>query len=195
MKVKICGLRSLEDAAMCEDLGADALGFIHFHGKKRHLTLGKIAEIGASLGPMTKKVVVCSPGTVAEAQDILGRSQADAIQLYSLSPEELQALRESGATVIRAVKPDRAMAMEYSGCVDALLFEKGEPGTGSGYDYSKIPMDVGVHKIIGGGLTPGNLIHAKSLKPYALDVSSGVEGADGRKDPRLVEEFIRRAKS
>jgi len=85
--------------------------------------------------------------------------------------------------------------LDYSGCADAILFEGGEPGTGSGYDYSKIPMDIGGFKIIGGGLTPGNLIHAKSLKPYALDVSSGVEGADGRKDPRLVEEFIRRSKA
>ena len=195
MKVKICGIGSAEDAAMCEDLGADALGLIYYHGKKRHLPLDRISEICSSVGPMTKTVVVCAPGTVAEALDTFGRSDADAMQLYTLAPKELRELRAQGVPVIRAVPPDRAIAMGYTGCADALLFERGQPGTGSAYDYSQVPIDVCERAIIGGGLTPGNLIHAKSMRPYALDVSSGVEGSDGRKDPKLVEEFVRRCKA
>ncbi len=194
MKVKICGVMSAEDAAMCETLGADALGFVHFPGKKRHLPLEKIAEIVDSLGPLTASVVVCAPKSVTEAVDFVKRSHADIIQSYSLSPEDLKCLSDQGESVIRAVPPVRSYASRYSEVVDALLFESGSPGTGTTYDYSDIPIDCCPKTIIGGGLKPDNVQKVKALQPYALDVSSGVESTPCKKDPALVAEFIRRCR-
>jgi phosphoribosylanthranilate isomerase len=194
MKVKICGIMSAEDAAMCEALGADALGFVHFPGKKRHMPLEKIAEIVDSLGPLVTSVVVCAPKSVAEALNFAKKSHADVIQSYSLSPKDIKSIGDQEKTVIRAVPPVRSYACKYAKVADALLFESGSPGTGTEYDYSKIPVDCCPKVIVGGGLRPDNIKKAKALRPYALDVSSGVESTPCRKDPALVAEFIRRCR-
>ncbi len=194
MKVKICGLTTLDDAVMCEDSGADAVGFVHVTGRVRSLQLDRIAEICASLGPMTSRVLVCSPKDASEASDMFRRSNADILQLHSLEPEDLRALKDEGIRLIRAVGPTRSEAVRFSDVVDALLFETGTPGTGTIYDYSEVPMDVNGRVIIAGGLTLENMHAALTMNPYALDVSSGVEQSPGRKDSELVAEFIRRCR-
>jgi len=194
MKAKICGITCLEDAAMCEEEGADALGFVHFLGRRRSLPLATIAEIIGSVGPMTPKILVCDPKSLDEASDLANRSGADVLQVYSLAPDVLQGFRDTGGKVIRAIRPNRAEAARFAGFADALLFETGEPGTGTSYDYSEVPTDCCPRSIIAGGLRVDNLDAAKAKKPYALDVSSGVECTPGRKDRGLVSEFIRRCK-
>lgn len=194
MKVKICGITNFDDAAMCEEAGADALGFIHFLGRRRSLPLSEIAEIIGSLGKNTLKVLVCDPRNSMEASELTRITGADMLQLYSLSPEAIQEFRDLGGKVIRAVKPSRAEAGLFAGCADALLFEMGTPGTGMSYDYSLVPTDCHPRTIIAGGLKVENLDRAKIMRPYALDVSSGVECEPGKKDPLLVSEFIRRCK-
>lgn len=194
MKVKICGLTSSEDAMMCEDLGADALGFVHYPTRSRSLSLDDISVICSSLGPMTVKVLVSAPSGADDACRMIERSGADAIQLHTLEPNEVESIRERGITAFRVVRPDRSEALRFAECSDALVFENGTPGSGQSYDYSKTPVDCCSRAIIAGGLTAENLHTAKALKPYALDVSSGVERVHGRKDPELVLEFIRRSK-
>lgn len=194
MKVKICGITSLEDAAMCEDLGADALGFVHVDGRGRSRPLDEISEVCGSLGPMTTKVLVCMPDDVSDAERMFTSSGADVLQLHSLGPEDSDALRSRGISVIRAVPPDRSEATRYADHVDALLFESAAPGTGSSYDYSAVPLDSCRRCIIAGGLNIANMDAVLRMRPYALDVSSGVERISGRKDPELVSEFIKRCK-
>lgn len=195
MKVKICGITSLDDAAMCEDLGADALGFVHYQGRVRSMPLGRVSEICASIGPVTTRVLVCAPGNVAEAIDLLESSSADVLQLYSLGPEDMIVLRDRGIPLFRTVPLERSEAIRYSQCADALVFENGAPGLGRSYDYSRVPIDCCPRAFIAGGLTVANLHLAKAMRPYGLDVSSGVESAPGKKDPALVSEFIRRCKA
>lgn len=195
MRVKICGITNGGDAGICEDAGADALGFVHVKGRSRSIPLAKVKEICSGLGPMTTSVLVCSPSTVYEAADMFDESGVDVLQLHSLEPNQIVRLRDQGIQVIRAVKPDREEALRYSRHVHALLFESGRPGTGAAYDYTKVPVDCHPRSIIAGGLNLDNLDRAIRMKPYALDVSSGVERSKGRKDPELVSEFIRRCKS
>jgi phosphoribosylanthranilate isomerase len=194
MKVKICGITNLEDAVMCEELGADAIGFVHYPGRQRSLPLTTIAEMIGLIGPMTQKVLVCNPGDLKEATELFEKSRADVLQVYSLSAEDLQGFREFGGRIIRAVKPDVAEVKKFVNSADALLFEAGEPGTGSAYDYSCVPTEHCRRSIIAGGLNIGNINLAKTRKPYALDVSSGVESSIGKKDSQLVAEFIKRCK-
>ena len=195
MRVKICGITNAEDAGMCEDAGADALGFVHVKGRSRSIQLSDIKEICGSLGPMATSVLVCSPSTVFEAADMFDQSGVDVLQLHSLEPNQTSRLRDQGIRVIRAVRPNRREAMRYSSHVHALLFEHGRPGSGASYDYSRVPVDCHPRSIIAGGLNVNNLDCAISMRPYALDVSSGVERSKGKKDPELVSEFIRRCKS
>ncbi len=195
MKVKICGVTNQEDAVLCEESGADAIGFVNVPGRKRSIALEDIAAICATLGPLTAKVLVCEPEDEEQAIGMCDMAGTDVLQTYTLSPEQVSAVRSSGFGVIRAIRPDRAEALRYRDAADAILFEGGAPGTGEEYDYSSIPIDACPRAIIAGGLTPSNLDRAKSLGPYALDVSSGVERTHGRKDPELVRDFIRRCKA
>ncbi len=194
MNVKICGVTSLHDAVMCEDAGADAVGFVHVGGRARSLQLDQIAEMCSVLGSRTSKVLVCSPMDRGEASDMYHRSGADALQLHSLGPGELAGLRDEGIWVIRAVSPLRSEALRFSESADALLFESGVPGTGRSYDYSEVPLDVCRRAIIAGGLTLENMHEALAMRPYGVDVSSGVERSLGKKDPVLVAEFVRRCR-
>lgn len=195
MKVKVCGITTQEDAFLCEDKGADALGFVHCPGRSRSLPLDTIAGICSSVGPMTKKVLVCYPKDAKDAARMCKKAEADMLQLYSLGPQDIQEVTAGGIGVIRAVKPEVREAQLYSKVAHAILFEQGTPGAGEPYDYSKIPISSCPRAIIAGGLSIQNLDQAKILKPYALDVSSGVERTLGRKDPELVEEFIKRCKA
>lgn len=194
MKVKVCGITDAKDAAMCEELGADALGFVHVEGRTRSLPLDQIADVCSTLGPMTTKVLVCSPMSKDEALRLFERAEADVLQLHSLEPMDVQCLKDEGVRLIRAVRPDRAEASRFVESVDALLFESGEPGTGRAYDYSRVPVSVCKRPIIAGGLNLNNMRSAIAMNPYALDVSSGVEDASGKKDPDLVAQFVARCK-
>jgi phosphoribosylanthranilate isomerase len=194
MKVKICGITNVEDAVMCEDLGVDAIGLVHFNGRFRSRGLDEISQICSSLGPSILKVLVCCPKDANSALEMLRKSGADALQLYSLGAYEMDQLRDQGVKVFRVVKPDEPRAAIFSEGVDALVFEGGCPGTGESYDYSSIPAALRRCAFIAGGLTPENVHIAKALDPYGVDVSSGVENALGSKDRGKVEEFIRRCK-
>jgi phosphoribosylanthranilate isomerase len=195
VKVKICGITSKEDAQMCQELGADALGFVFVPGRRRSLTLAEISSIASSMSSSVPRVLVCAPRSVGEAEYYFVKSRADILQLHSLNAEDLDALREKGIPVIRAVPPERSAAVRFATHADALLFEQGKPGTGAAYDYSQAPVDVCRFPIIAGGLTLDNLDKAIEARPYALDVSSGVESAPGKKDRKLVSDFIRRCKA
>jgi len=194
MRVKICGISSLDEAIMCEDMGADAIGLVHYPGRRRSMDLGGIGDIARSMGPFISAFLVCRPSGLEDATRMLEMTGAQGIQAYSLSPSEMSELRKSGYKVIRAVRPEREEAERYAHHVDALLFEAGIPGMGHTYDYRRVPMDIHPRTIIAGGLNIDNIEEAKRLRPYGVDVSSGVEGPDG-KDPRLVREFIRRCRS
>lgn len=194
MKVKICGIMSADDAVMCESFGADALGFVHFPGRKRSIPIDLIKEIVPTLGPMLTKVLVCAPRTSSEAIELGTRANVDVIQLYTLDTSSVLRIKAQGFRVIRAFTPQNTEVAQFKEVADAILFDGSVPGSGQAYDYSTVPIKCCRRVIIAGGLTVNNLHIAKALNPYALDVSSGVEQSIGKKDPKLVSEFIRRCK-
>lgn len=195
MKVKICGITNAEDAWMCESFDPDALGFVHYPLKARSLPLENIRDISSTIGPFTKKVLVCLPGNVDVAVKMVEDAGVDVIQLYTFCRSEIETIKACGIPVIRAVKPVEREIQEFVGVADALLFDGPVPGSGLSHDYTKIPIKSCHKAIIAGGLTLENLDIVKALKPYGVDVSSGVERTIGKKDPQLVSEFIRRCKS
>ncbi len=193
VRVKICGITRLEDALVAERAGASALGFI-FAPSKRRVTPSLVAEISRHLGPFIRRVGVFVDTPPEEVLGVVTAAGLDAVQLHGDEPSAWAEALRSHVPVIKAFRvtspPPRAW-LEYP--ADALLFDGPNPGTGHSFDWSWLePLADGPRLIVAGGLTPENvgglLAH---FSPYAIDVSSGVEQVPGRKDPALVEAFLR----
>ena len=186
--MKICGITRAVDARHAERAGASAIGVILFSDSPRCVTPERARDIFASVGPFTTTVAVTHT-----------RSQEDLEGIIALHPGAIQISHsfmfpgKPPAKVIRVVKPGDPLRDDC----DALVVD-GSMGTGSLYDagYARDAVwEARVPVILAGGLTPGNVAEAiRSVRPYAVDVASGVEVRPGVKDPSLVTAFIRAAR-
>lgn len=204
-RVKICGLTDEYELRCALKAGADALGFIVEIERSRHrLSVDEARRLIGMVPPFTASVAVVEPASVDDAVRLAGRLQSDALQIHGdLSPEEIKEIRRRvPQRIIVAVPPGSERAVEVSRIADAVLVDTpvsgGLGGSGMTHDWSVTArMRSALHAplILAGGLTPENVLDAiDAVKPYAVDVSSGVE-TDGRKDPVKVEEFVRRVRS
>lgn len=199
-KVKICGITSLKDAQAALKSGADALGFI-FAKSPRQIDPKAAREIVDTLGPFITYVGVFVNATADKILKTASTARLDALQLHGEeSPETCKKLGPYKiiktfrmGDLFSSLKPQ-----DYK--VDAFLFDTAVKnqygGTGRTWEWEKFPYKRLTRPVIvSGGLTPLNVHHAiKMLKPYAVDVSSGVEAKPGVKDHKLVEKFIQNAK-
>jgi phosphoribosylanthranilate isomerase len=199
-RVKICGITRLEDAELAASLGAWALGFILWPGSKRHVEEAVAAGIARRVRRQVELVGVFVNPTldeVARAADAIGLTH---LQLHGDEGPSFaaEAGRRTGAKIIKAARVAGGadlQALERFRTDFHLLDTKVEgPRGGSGrtWDWglaaqrrSKVPM------ILSGGLTPDNVAEGiAAVKPYAVDVASGVEASPGVKDPAKLEAFI-----
>ncbi len=205
-RVKICGITNLDDAKCGADCGADAIGFNFYRGSKRYISPHDAAKIGDHIIRRVEKIGVFVNATIAEILRTEDIAQLDAIQLHGdESPGFIDELRsESDATIIKAIRigPDFDPKDTLRYTADAILldaYSKTEiGGTGLTVDWTIAKQVVGLRLQIylAGGLTSENVAEAINIvRPYAVDVASGVELSPGRKDPTKVEEFIRNAKN
>ena len=194
MRVKICGITSYEDAMTAIEAGADALGFVFYPGSSRYIAPENAAGIIKRLPPFVEKVglfVNEEAGAINAAAKLSGITL---IQLHFDAPASLfDMLEHPFIRVIRAKTPEdvAAHADEYR-LIDAYGDAYGGMGKRlnlewfDGVDCSRI--------ILAGGLTPDNVAECLPYGFYALDVSSGVEMAKGKKDPEKVRAFLAKAK-
>jgi len=221
MRVKICGNTSVEDALLAAEAGADAVGVVNVAGTSRYTSLEDAKRIFAALPIFVSKVVVARlDGLPTDKITAIVETGADCVQLHGEeSVEFVAALREeikSGIKIIKkiGVGRDRKKSLEealaYEGVADAILLdtEVGTEvgagaeeigGTGRVHDWTvsrEIVERVGGEKVIlAGGLNPGNVVKAvKVVKPYAVDVSSGVESRLRKKDAAKVKKFLEAVK-
>lgn len=221
MRVKICGNTSVEDALLAAEAGADAVGVVNVAGTSRYTSLEDAKRIFAALPIFVSKVVVARlDGLPTDKITAIEETGADCVQLHGEeSVEFVAALREeikSGIKIIKkiGVGRDRKKSLEealaYEGVADAILLdtEVGTEvgagaeeigGTGRVHDWTvsrEIVERVGAEKVIlAGGLNPGNVVKAvKVVKPYAVDVSSGVESRLRKKDAAKVKKFLEAVK-
>ncbi|HBE83190.1 MAG TPA: phosphoribosylanthranilate isomerase [Pyrinomonadaceae bacterium] len=205
VKVKICGITNLGDAATAARLGADMLGFNFCEKSPRFITPNAARDIIRELTASTLNIGVFvdeSEDTVVKIAETTGLS---GIQLHgNESPDLVSKLRaRTKLFVIKALRvgpdflPETAAEFE----TDAILLDAYSPsvygGTGEMFDW-KVAKTVKYRTkrlFLAGGLKPGNVADAVSLlRPFAVDVASGVESSPGIKDPKRVESFIRIAK-
>ncbi|MFH0861430.1 MAG: phosphoribosylanthranilate isomerase [Candidatus Altiarchaeota archaeon] len=207
MKVKICGITSAKDAILCLVSGAHSIGVIVDVPVEspRKITAEKALHIKASIAGFGREfIAVTMPKTVDEAVDICRRLEPDGIQLHGFeSPEFLSELRDNvDCQIIKAIHIDGCTDMGYVESVaeyaDILLLDTkvgaNVGGTGRTHDREsdlEIKARTGKRIMLSGGLNPGNVMAAaKLVRPYAVDVSSGVESSPGVKDSRKVKELI-----
>ncbi|MDT8339991.1 MAG: phosphoribosylanthranilate isomerase [Longimicrobiales bacterium] len=207
--VKICGLVRVQDGVAAAAAGADYLGLIASSGFPRTAPPGLGRELARSTGlPVVAVMVNESPEAVAA----LARSTAASVlQLHGdEAPEAVYSLRAEGpwklwkAERVRTGAEVEAALTRWAGLVDGLLLDGWRAGdrggTGARFPWSAVEerrdaIPSGLTFVAAGGLTPANVAEAVArLRPDVVDVSSGVESAPGRKDPALIEEFVRQVR-
>lgn len=202
-RAKICGITRLEDAELAVELGAWAVGFILWPGSKRACDPADAAFIGARVRRRVQTVGVFvnpSLGEVADAAEAIGLSH---LQLHGDEGPAFaaEAARRTGCKVIKAVSVRSnadLQAVETFRAVDFHLLDTGHAtlrgGTGETWDWALLGRRrSGVPKILSGGLTAENVASGiEAVRPYAVDVASGVEvpGQPGVKDPERVRAFL-----
>ena len=196
IRVKICGITRPEDAALAADLGADAIGMVFWPKSPRGIDVARAREIAASLPPFVTTVGVFVNQT-HEALDIARAAGLDVVQLHG--DETPESYRDLPIRTIRAVGVSSAGAVAQAARVPArttVLLDAHDPirrgGTGQPIDWS-IAEAIARQRpvILSGGLNAGNLLLAlETVRPTAIDVSSGVESVPGVKDPAKLRELF-----
>lgn len=199
MRVKICGITSVQDARMAEQSGADAIGLIFAEGSKRQLTIQAAEEIADSVGPFVSRVGVFRNQPLEFVLSAAARLRLAAVQLHGDEPEEYVTAVRERFRVVKAVAYARGLTPEAlaSWQADAILLDAPQPGSGSTFDWDAAAAAFsGVPGLIlAGGLNPDNVAEAIArFSPAAVDVASGVEAAPGVKSAHLVRQFIASAR-
>ena len=198
MFVKICGTTNEEDALLAVALGADAVGFI-FAPSSRQIQPGIAADIAKRLPPEVLTVGVFQDASPARVVEVITTAGLKAAQLSGReSPEQCRWIRDRIPGLIKsfpAGHPAIADAPDYS--ADVVMIEAATPGSGQVFDW-KLAEGAGTGRrlLLAGGLTPENVGDAiAQVRPWGVDVATGVESSPGHKDPRKLRAFIQAARA
>lgn len=199
VRVKICGITRLEDALAAANAGADALGFNFWPGSKRHIEPRAAAEIIALLPPFVASVGVFVDPTRDEALRAAEASGVQWLQLHGDEPPELCA--SLPLPVIKAIRVRHRASLDALDEYDVagfLLDADTAAYGGSGQTFDWTLAAEGARRapiLLAGGLRPENVADAvRQVRPWGVDVASGVERAPGVKDHEATARFIREAK-
>lgn len=202
MRVKICGITSIEDALLAVDAGADALGLVFYPPSPRSVTPEQAAEIARAVSPFVVLTGLFVDAHPEQVEAVLDQVPLNLLQFHG--DENAPYCRQFRRPYIKALRmkpelnPVEAMA-SFPDARGILLdaYRKGVPGgTGDTFDWQRVPQSSDRQIILAGGLTPENVAGAiAAVRPQAVDVSGGVEVSPGRKDAAKVVAFIRAARA
>lgn len=202
-RVKVCGITSRNDLDVVVEAGADAVGFIVDVDVEtpREIDPNLAVELARATPPFVTTVLVTMAGSPESTVELASRVQPDVVQIHGdVTPGDLAYLSANvHGDVIKAVTPAEAPA--YETVADALLVdsldEAGAGGSGETHDWVRtreLVDELAAPIVLAGGLTPENVGRAiETVRPYGVDVASGVESQPGRKDSETVASFIGRA--
>ncbi|MBC7778732.1 MAG: phosphoribosylanthranilate isomerase [Proteobacteria bacterium] len=203
-RVKICGITEAAHARVACDAGADAIGLVFYPPSPRYVSVEQAREIAGSLPPYVCAVGLFVDAPVSGIRETMQRVPLDLLQFHGAETAAFCAQFDKAFVQAVRVTPEidllqsKADIDRYKPLARGLLVDAFVPGlhggTGRSFDWSLIPETMREHVILSGGLTPANVRDAIGrVRPWAVDVSSGVEagsGPKGVKDSRLIAQFI-----
>ncbi len=197
VRIKVCGITTPEAAVAASELGVDAVGFVFFAESPRHLTAERAVELASHLSPLVTRVAVFRHPRSSEIAEVVSRFCPQVIQaepaaeVSAAIPSHILHLPvfHDGSDLEERVAKFAAQAGNDT---TVVLEASGRGGRGLAPNWTTAAeMARSVRLVLAGGLTPDNVAEAiRSVRPYAVDVSSGVEARPGVKDPKLIEEFV-----
>jgi phosphoribosylanthranilate isomerase len=201
LRVKICGITSLDDALWAADAGADALGFIFVEGTPRYVTPAAAAAIVAGLPPFVCPVGVFWDHAPAHVTAVVAECGLGAIQLHGMEPPEVVAAMPR--PVLKTIKVREAADLAQLDRYKPAAFLLDSPSRWSEGGEARNPISWTLARqaagrgrvVLAAGLTPETVAEAvRVARPWGVDVNSGVEAVPGKKDPAKVARFIRAAR-
>ena len=200
-RIKICGLRDPNHARIAAAAGADAIGLVFYPPSPRFLTIEQAAEVSAATPAYVSAVGLFVNEEASRIHEVIDGARLDFLQFQGDESPEFCA--QFGRPFVRAVRMEAGVdLLEYArrfSAARALLLDAHVPGTPGGtgltFDWAAIPRDLPIPIILSGGLDASNVARAvQAVRPWAVDVSSGVESGRGIKDPGKIVEFIRKVR-
>jgi phosphoribosylanthranilate isomerase len=197
-RIKICGIKHLDDALKVVECGADAIGLIFVEKSPRYVSLTEARVIAESMPPFVTVVGLFMNASVETVREALKVVPLNLLQFHGEeSPEFCDQFEMPYIKVLRMRDNANvvAFAQDYPNAAGILLdsyHKDAGGGTGQSFDWDLIPDDVPLPLILAGGLNSENVASAiEAVKPYAVDVSSGVESEPAIKDHKKIEQFIK----
>lgn len=199
-RVKICGITREEDARAAIDSGADAIGLVFYSKSPRYVELSAAAKIAREVGPFVSLVGLFVNADVAQVREAIKTVGLDLLQFHGDEDEAYCAQFEMPYLKAIRMSPELELKKAVSRYPSArgFLFDAWNKekygGTGETFEWERLSAVADIPFILAGGLTPENIEQAvTAVKPYAVDVSGGVEKSPGIKSPELIQQFIQRA--
>ena len=197
VRSKICGITRIEDALIAAEAGADAIGLVFYAKSPRAVSIQQARDIVAALPAFVTTVGLFVNASREELNDVLAGVALDLLQFHGdETPAECERYRRPYIKALR-VKPGddiAQLAAPYAKARGILLdtYVPGIPGgTGAAFDWSLVPRDLPQPVILAGGLSADNVQAAiEKVRPYAVDVSGGVEADKGIKDAAKIRAFM-----
>ncbi|WP_339462851.1 phosphoribosylanthranilate isomerase [Pseudomonas sp. EA_105y_Pfl2_R69] len=202
VRSKICGITRIEDALSAAEAGADAIGLVFYAKSPRAVSVQQARAIIAALPPFVTTVGLFVDADRQELDEILAAVPLDLLQFHGdESPAFCEALQRPYIKALR-VKPgdDLVVRVAAYGQASGVLLDTYVPGipggTGEAFDWSLVPQGLSKPIILAGGLVAENVAAAiRQVRPYAVDVSGGVEARKGIKDAEKIRAFMRAVKT
>jgi len=200
-KVKICGITNTLDAQRVCDSGADAMGLVFYPPSPRYIQIKEARAIVENLPPFMTSVALFVNAEREEIEKVLHEVDIDLIQFHG--DESAEFCTSFSRPYIKAIRMKEgldlyAIEKEYATARALLLdtYKKGIPGgTGESFNWQQVPHDLSKPIILAGGLDADNIAQAiKQVRPYAVDVSGGVEASKGQKDQHKIIAFMKNVK-
>lgn len=195
-RIKICGITREIDLDAAVVAGADALGFVFYPPSPRHLDLRRAAALVRRVPPFVTRVGLFVNPDMAVLADTLAAVDLDLIQLHGDEPPAFCERLGRPYLKVARMRPGIDLlefARAYSSARGLLLdtYVDAFGGTGRGFDWGLVPRELPLPVVVAGGLTADNVGHAiRQIRPFGVDVSSGVEAAKGIKDAAKIAAFV-----
>jgi phosphoribosylanthranilate isomerase len=201
-RIKYCGITRADDARLAAELGVDAIGLVFTRDSMRFVGVGQARAIRRALPPFVTTVALFKDDEPAWIEEVIAVVQPDVLQFHG--KEEAGFAASFGRPYLKAVPMGsitnvNAFASQHPDAIGLLLDSHASGalgGTGEAFDWTRVPRNTGRPIVLAGGLDAANVARAiAAVRPYAVDVSSGIESAPGIKNPSRMRRFVEAVKT